>query len=354
MTRVRCDNCKCVLQMEIPPGGVTEVRLRCGNCNCLLEVALPKDFSAQARPTKAPPGTRTTKRKAKNPPARSQRKKVQRQNSIPISEREQEGIEVLLDLAAASSEETASDSPLVSSRSGRPAQPKPAQKQLKKRKGLSAKHGAPIESPKEAMVKAEVTAAKQAVERAERLRTRINGAAIPGGATPPAAFPSDGGHQAVRAGIQKSAAAAAPTGAPTPKTAVDSRSTALAKAQPKPAENQSKKKKALSAKHGAPVESPKEALAKAVVASEELAGSRKLKASAAMAAAERPLASPSPELGDLSTGDKGRSVMPKSTAAGAAPPESLASDKVTPLIPQVPPNKAGGQTLPVVRLLWNP
>lgn len=321
MTRVRCDNCKCVLQMEIPSGGVTEVRLRCGNCNCLLEVALPESFIS----TKAPPGTRTKKRTAKKPPASSPGGKVQRLNSVSISKGEQEGIEVLLDLAAASSEETASDSPLVQPRSRQSAQPKPAGKQKRKRKVPSAKHGAPIETPAEVMTEAARLnfATKQAAERAVRLHSRINGGTIPGGVAPPAAPPSHGGHTVARADNEKTLpAAAAPTEATTPKTAPDSRS---------------------------------QALAKAVVASAKLSGSMKSKTTAAMAAADAAASSPSPRTGDPSTGSKGRAVTPKSTvAAGAAPPESLASGKAVQLTPQLPPNKAGGKKLPVVRLQWNP
>ena len=318
MTRVRCDNCKCVLQMEIPSQGVTEVRLRCGNCNCLLEVALPESFIS----TKAPPGTRTKKRSAEKPPASSPGGKVQRLNSASISKGEQEGIEVLLDLAAASSEETASDSPLVQPRSMQSAQPKPAGKQ-KKRKESSAKHGAPIESPAEVVTEAARlnVAIKQAAERAVRLHSRINGGTIPEGAAPPAAPPCHGGHTAVRVDNDPfqiiPPAAAAPTEATTPKSALGSRS---------------------------------QALAKAAIASAKLSESMKLKATAAKAAADAAAASPSPRSGDLSTGSKGRAVTPKSTAAaGTAPPESLASGKAVQLTPQLPPNK-----LPVVRLQWNP
>ena len=108
LTRVRCDSCKVVLQMEVPRGPVKEVRLRCGSCNCLLEVGLPPNFRedlkrlAKARPEEAAP-----------PPAQAARR-----DTAPISERELEGIGTLLELAGegASSEETTSDRPLAASR----------------------------------------------------------------------------------------------------------------------------------------------------------------------------------------------------------------------------------------------
>merc|ERR1711968_178611 len=100
-------------------------------------------------------------------------------------------------------------------------------------------------------------------------------------------------------------AAATPTEATTPKSALGSRS---------------------------------QALAKAAIASAKLSESMKLKATAAKAAADAAAASPSPRSGDLSTGSKGRAVTPKSTAAaGTAPPESLASGKAVQLTPQLPP-----------------
>ena len=106
LTRVRCDSCKVVLQIEVPMGPVKEIRLRCGNCNCLLEVALPPNFredlmrlnQAQAQEA-APPAAQEALR-----------------DSAPISEREREGIDVLLELAGGSSEETTSDRPQAASR----------------------------------------------------------------------------------------------------------------------------------------------------------------------------------------------------------------------------------------------
>jgi len=103
MTRVRCDSCKVVLQMEVPRGPVKELRLRCGNCNCLLEVALPPNFREELKRL-----NQAQAQEAATPPAQAAHR-----DSAPISEREREGIDVLLELAGGSSEETTSDRPLA-------------------------------------------------------------------------------------------------------------------------------------------------------------------------------------------------------------------------------------------------
>ena len=110
LTRVRCDNCKVVLQMEVPRGPVKEVRMRCGSCNCLLEVELPPNFREDLKRLAE---SRPDGEEVAPTPAQAARR-----DSAPISERELEGIGTLLELAGegASSEETTSDRPLAASR----------------------------------------------------------------------------------------------------------------------------------------------------------------------------------------------------------------------------------------------